>query len=47
MATGKLPSHRLLFLSYFTKLRFRSVGVPIPAHHQPFNVRFLVENFAA
>lgn len=47
MATSTLPSHRLLFVSYFARLRFQSVGVPIPTHHQLFNVRFLVENLAA
>ena len=38
--------HRLLFVSYFARLSFHPVSIPIPAHHQLFDVRFLVENLA-
>lgn len=38
--------HRLLFISYFARLSFHPASIPIPAHHQLFDVRFLVENLA-
>ena len=45
---GGLPVY-IGFFSFYAlpRLSFRSVSVPIAAHHQPFNVRFLVENLAA
>ena len=47
MAAGQLPNHRLALFFARDKSRFQTVGVPIPAHHHLFDVRFLVQDLSA